>query len=115
MRKYCYTVLLFRNQYYNFAHLIDKPPPPLLLNCRQNFDVDFVNHYCSLLFKLFRISTVTYSVPGLDKAEHVWIEYRKLKTTIHEHASRNDDGKNFFRVKNCRYWLALSYCIHKKE
>jgi len=39
-----------------------------------------------------RISTVTYSVPGLDKAEHVWTEYRKLKTTIYEHASRNDDG-----------------------
>ena len=53
-------------------------------------------------------------MPGLDKAEHVWREYRKLKTTIHEHASRNDDGKYFFRVKNGRYWLALSYSRHKK-
>ena len=40
-RKYC-TVLVLRNQHNNFARLINKPPTPLLLICRQNLYVDFV-------------------------------------------------------------------------
>ena len=37
-----FTVLVLRNQHQNFAQLINKPPPPPLLICNQNFDIDFV-------------------------------------------------------------------------
>jgi hypothetical protein len=41
MRKYCSVG--FTNQHSNFARLIKKPQPPLLLIRRQNFVVNFVN------------------------------------------------------------------------
>lgn len=37
-----------------------------------------------------RISTVTYSVPGLAKSEKVWSEYKELKKRIAQAASKND-------------------------
>jgi len=36
-----------------------------------------------------RISTITYSIPGLDQSKQVWEQYKRLKNDIHHHASKN--------------------------